>query len=90
MFLSTEAPVSGRRVCRAEPAGEDSARPRGSALVASPVTTETWGAVRAGGCWGGVGEAGRSGAPSLPPASWKQPCQADPGKQASFQGISIK
>lgn len=89
MFLSTEAPVSGRRVCPAEPAGEDSARPRGSALVASPVTTETWGAVRAGGCRG-RGEAGRSGAPSLPPASWKQPCQADPGKQASFQGISIK
>lgn len=89
MFLSTEAPVSGRRVCPAEPAGEDSARPRGSALVASPVTTETWGAVRAGGCQG-WGEARRSGAPSLPPASWKQPCQADPGKQASFQGISIK
>lgn len=89
MFLSTEAPVSGRRVCPAEPAGEDSARPRGSALVASPVTTETWGAVCAGGCRG-WGEAGRSGAPSLPPASWKQPCQADPGKQASFQGISIK
>lgn len=52
MFLSTEAPVSGRRVCRAELAGEDSAWLRGSALVASPVTTETWGAVRAGGCRG--------------------------------------
>lgn len=89
MFLSTEAPVSGRRVCRAEPAGKDSARPRGSALVASPVTTETWGAVVQVAAGVG-GEAGRSGAPSLPPASWKQPCQADPGKQASFQGISIK
>lgn len=63
MFLSTEAPVSGRRVCRAEPAGEDSARPRGSALVASPVTTETWGAVRAGGCRGRGGSRAVGGPP---------------------------
>lgn len=63
MFLSTEAPVSGRRVCQAEPAGEDLARPRGSALVASPVTTETWGAVRAGGCRGRGGKPGGRGSP---------------------------
>lgn len=85
MFLSTEAPVSGRRVCQAEPAGEDLARPRGSALVASPVTTETWGAVRAGGC-GGRGGSQAVGGPLAAACELEAALPGGPRKTSVFSG----